>query len=557
MFPTFAFGALSDVDKHYFVNKNIMDNGGFENGQARWTSSAGTFAIVTSGSNLLVGKNSATWDAAASSNTLSYNAISIPNGLKGKNAEAFCSIQTPSGTATHKLQVYDGTNVIAQDDVVSNTTPVKSSVNFIMPSSGTITLRLEAQADEPLVAIDDCYLGEATNIANGLPQDVFSAVIDNSGTPTVSTQNLSFISSLTDNGTGDTTINFVSGVFSQTPACSCSSVGSGDNHNCAITGVTTPTATVLRVVTETATTGSNIDVPFRLICQKQSVDAANIYKPDATALSWSGYHDSTCSFPRTSASFGDPTADASCALTQLTNNNFGTVSTVGSVLPAISFVPKKAGRYYACATLVTLLGTTGGANARLVHGSTSISENHVSVAGGNRGNFTLCGIFNVTSLSAQTLEIETAHTGGGTITIDNGGSPNAHSINWQVFAIDQRFPMPQLTNSVSTAYSGVLKQASAVIDNNGTASVNLQYGDAVSSASRTAAGRVTVTFKSGFFSAAPICMCTAQNDTGVARYVCGESSAIPATSTTFSYETVNGAETLTDRRVNISCFGPG
>ena len=176
-FSLTASASLNDVDKAYLVHKNIMDNGGFENGAARWAESAGAEAIVTSGSNLLTGKASATWDAAATSDTYSYNAITIPNGLYGRNGIGYCSVLTPSGTSTHKLQVYDGSSVLAEADVTSNTVPSKVSANFIFPSSGTVTIRLEAQANEPLIAIDDCYLGAADNLFYGKPQDVFSAKV--------------------------------------------------------------------------------------------------------------------------------------------------------------------------------------------------------------------------------------------------------------------------------------------------------------------------------------------------------------------------------------------
>ncbi|MHA2066260.1 MAG: hypothetical protein ACXABY_17960, partial [Candidatus Thorarchaeota archaeon] len=165
--------ALSSQDKAQLSHKNLMDNGGFENGLGRWAASAGTFAAVTSGSNLLIGRNSATWDAAALNDTLSYNAITIPKGYYNTNALAECKLQTPSGTATHTLEVYDGSAVVAEVVVTSSTTPVIARVNFIMPSSGTITLRFEAQANEPLIAIDDCYIGDAANLTEVSQASVF------------------------------------------------------------------------------------------------------------------------------------------------------------------------------------------------------------------------------------------------------------------------------------------------------------------------------------------------------------------------------------------------
>jgi hypothetical protein len=165
--PLMAVAQVTSVTKQELFYKNLLDNPGFENGRARWTASGGSFSTVTSGSNLLVGRVSATWDASAASQTLTSTAVAIPNGLYGANGYASCRILTPSGTATHKFEVFDGTNVLASTDVISSSTPALSALNFIFPSSGNISVRLLSVAsNEPLVAIDDCYVGLATNISN-------------------------------------------------------------------------------------------------------------------------------------------------------------------------------------------------------------------------------------------------------------------------------------------------------------------------------------------------------------------------------------------------------
>lgn len=158
-FSTTTASALTEVDKTNIFSKNVLKNGGFENGKAQWTASAGTFAVTTSSP--MLGTMHATWDAAASGNTLTSTAVAIPAGMYGRNAVASCLITTASGTATHEIQAYDGSTVLSEVSVTSSTTPARTSANFIMPSSGNIQLRIYANADEPSIAIDDCYVGPA------------------------------------------------------------------------------------------------------------------------------------------------------------------------------------------------------------------------------------------------------------------------------------------------------------------------------------------------------------------------------------------------------------
>jgi len=167
--PIISRAALTDFDRQELAVKNWLApyNSGFESGVAKWTASGGSLAAVTSGSNLLTGKGSATWDSSSASQTLTSQTITIEKGYYGQNCEAALRIQTPSGTATHTIQAYDGTNILVSATVTSSTLPALSTINFPCPSSGTVALRLvSVNANEPLVAIDDAYLGLARNIGS-------------------------------------------------------------------------------------------------------------------------------------------------------------------------------------------------------------------------------------------------------------------------------------------------------------------------------------------------------------------------------------------------------
>lgn len=163
-----AFGALSDVDKAQAGATNILTNPGFENGKASWTASGGTLAVATSGSNLLLGKSSVTWDSTAASQTLTSDYVTISNGLKGTNGEYGCKIMVPSGTAAHSLQVYSGSTVLGSLSIADlGTNPKPFTGIFTIPTSGSLALRVFSTAsNEPSITIDDCYLGPTRSIGS-------------------------------------------------------------------------------------------------------------------------------------------------------------------------------------------------------------------------------------------------------------------------------------------------------------------------------------------------------------------------------------------------------
>jgi len=167
--PLLATAQLTDFSRQEISYKNVLApfNSGFESGTSQWTASGGTFASVTAGSNLLEGKGSTTWNSNSASQTLTSKAVTISNGRFGNNCEASILMQTPSGTATHLFQAWDGTNVLASMTVVSSTLPRIQTVNFPCGTSGTYAMRLVSVAsDEPLIALDEAYLGLARNVGS-------------------------------------------------------------------------------------------------------------------------------------------------------------------------------------------------------------------------------------------------------------------------------------------------------------------------------------------------------------------------------------------------------
>lgn len=91
----------------------------------------------------------------------------------------------------------------------------------------------------------------------------YTARITNSGTPTVSRQDGTWIDSMTDNATGDSTLNLSSDAFSTAPNCGCTVENAG-NRNCVIFAPTTSSA--IRVFTTNSGSGAAEDRDLMLWC---------------------------------------------------------------------------------------------------------------------------------------------------------------------------------------------------------------------------------------------------------------------------------------------------
>lgn len=157
-----ASAAVNDADKELLDNHiEMLLNPGFENGRAQWTASGGTFATASSGTSLLSGRISGTWDSGSAGQTLCSSQRTIPEGAKGRPGIGSIAMIVPSGTSTHVLEVRDGSaNVLATSGArsyaggTSNSQRINTAV-FSYPNTGTVRLCLVSVAsDEPLVALD-------------------------------------------------------------------------------------------------------------------------------------------------------------------------------------------------------------------------------------------------------------------------------------------------------------------------------------------------------------------------------------------------------------------
>jgi len=540
-------------------NANIIANPGFEASSSAtgWTSSGGTYTLTTTAANVGSGVNAASWDSSAASQTLTSTAVAIPAGDYGANYEVSANLECGTGTCTHTIQAFDGTNIVASQTITSSLTYVRSTLNFVAPSSGNLSARIVSVAsNEPILYVDDVYLGRARNIGlapviqgwkNDLTWTVNGAgTITGSnfwykrdgdtmrvrgsftvGTPTASpfyiqlpsgytidTSKLSNSSNAQGLGTGE--------VVAGTNSLYISGIGlvpfyDGSTNNQVFLGYRASANASIEKPNGNNVVSSGHGVSFNFDIPITGWGSELAVRPDLLANSWSGYHDTDCSWTTTSSTYADPANDASCTFTQKTNSNFGTVTTAGASTTGIVWTPKKTGNYYVC-TDTTFRNTVSTATlgAQLTDGSTVIagpSLQNSSVNGADQG-LSFCGIYNVNSLSSVTLKLQ-FKINTGTLTV-NG--TNGTRTSWTIFAIDQSLPAPVLVGSVTSKYAGAgvsgwvsfggasersqcTSTPCTIYDQSGTTT------NFISSITRASTGDYTINFVSGVFTRAPYLIC--------------------------------------------------
>lgn len=155
----------------FYSSVNLVKDAGFEsnNKAGAWTASGGT--LSTTNASPARGYLTGTWDSNAAGQTLTSKLVATPAGLYNRNGVVSCLFKTGSGTATHTITVSTGAAELATPVTIPSSTSTyqRVSVNFIFPDSLSTQIKIASvAANEPLINIDDCYMGPADgfNIAN-------------------------------------------------------------------------------------------------------------------------------------------------------------------------------------------------------------------------------------------------------------------------------------------------------------------------------------------------------------------------------------------------------
>lgn len=504
----------ADVTEGFRSDQNLLKNGNFEKGILNWTATSLTAASETTAANVGRGDKSASVDASATGQYFTSSAVAIPAGLYARNGLASCLVKTAA--TDYLLQAYDGTNVLGEVTLAASSTFTRQSVNFIFPSSGNIQLRIASQSNAAIMYLDDCYVGDASNlvqvsqatlVASGYwaattncHWDRNSSTIGSPGTTaacpaaTLEANNGPGVVSTSASGKPEFTVtNLAPGAYTVIYSITVDGDTNSTNVSFAVSdGTTTNSAKNMWEATAGNQMATTVQGSFYYTTAQSSKTfsvysaasggSARIWNNTATGLtrfeiyrfpssseqairienaaqSWSGYHDNDCDFTSTNTgTLTDVTGDSTCTFTELLNRNFGTVTSYkvsSNNAPGIVFTPVRAGRFYACAHFVINNTSSAGSLVSLYDGTRQIGSSKIEAYSANQGNpHMVCGIVDATSTSAISLRLQSS-VSAGTLHVNGAGTPNyGHTVDWTIMAIDQALPAPYLVGGVSSSSSG-------------------------------------------------------------------------------------------------------
>jgi hypothetical protein len=488
--------------------QNLISNNSYETDTTGWTASAGTFArTTTAGQYIPPGVAGASWAATGGAGrTLCYTATTINanDGLAGRSGAVSIAARAGSGTATHLLYAYDGTNILGSTTITSSTTQfARSTVNFPMPSSGTIQACIKSvSGTEPTLYFDDWYLGlaEGFNLSQASQAQFYGSATwvgtaNCSWSTTAAIGNFSADSDCTT-PVGSNLKGNASAPATKVPGISFATMPQGDYYfvangyfykngtassavgyrfsdgtntsNEQFIGVTTSNNLATGTITGHIYESSNqSNVTVQIQGEGGGGDAAKVeawtipleiyvyyfpsssqtaYRSDQMPMFWSGYHDTTCAWTNTSTTRADFSTDASCALAERQNINAGAV-TGSNTKPQITITLPRAGMYMVNATAMVSVDGNAKAETLYLSDGTNIIGNAVgqSPTGSSTAwtPFTFMGFENATAAGPVTFGIQGATTAGSTLTI---GNINTAAITWNVIELSGGVPTPLLIN---------------------------------------------------------------------------------------------------------------
>lgn len=580
-------------------SQNRLANPGFEGGTTGWTASAGSFTAsvsVFSG-----GLQGGSWDDSASAQTLSGTAISLASGVgvAGRNGAFSCNFRCTSGTCTHLMQAYDGTNVLSSTQITSSSGAfVRTSINFTFPTSGTLTPRLLSQQDDGNVVLDDCYFGAADGLnlmAGSVDTSFKSYSLTIGGTTSAPTKGTITRDEARYARVGDSLLIHYD--FEQSAAGSAGSgtylfplpsgltidttkqsVGDSNQSQFIVGNAAESDGSTRYLGNVIAYNASNLAIAvmnegnsinligsgsrnlgntnekysFQARVPITGWSAETAFRPDVVAQSWSGYHGSDCLWAVTQTTYAaDFPIDASCTFTERKNTNFGTVTsandgTPGNNLPGIDFTVSAVKTYWVCAMVTYRADATTSSGAlEVINGSgTVISDRGGSSGGGsNRLPISLCGLYTA-SVGSNRLKIR-GKVDSNAIDIDTSSTSPTATIEWSLVAVDQSIPAPLLVGSVTSNSSGLERVERAKVNCDASSSIVSQSGTWLSAIGNRSTAACTITIAANIFSAEPTCVLTVEAGTV-------QATSVDMTSSTAG--TIYGASA--DYDANLICMGP-
>lgn len=505
LLTTTAFAALSELDKSFYSQRNLILNPGFEAGKNSWTTNTATFAATTTAANVLNGTASGSLLITSNGGYLRSKTVTLPTALYGQACEA--QVLYKGGDALTTLEVYNANNTLLGSlALTAHTDAGFESVFFLCPSATDVggdankgklyvQIKQTTAGTHTIMYTDNWYLGRLQNLASTTQGDLFSAKV--SSADVVSDENIDWINgNCTNATTGVATCVFVSGTFSVAPNCIAAPLDSNGNNDLEIQSISSS-----QVVVRSSANGTAVDRAFILACQKQGVDSIQsrqVYKSIPTV-------NSVINEFSAKISTSDVVSDEN---TDWINGNCTNAS-------------------------------TGQQTCNFVSGTFSNTPNCTVVSNSAANNY--CYVSAVSSTAATTICVVGA-TGV--------ASDTATVLSCQKAGSDFKMPVvqPIVVGQVSQSQNTALKIATAKVSSTCTSSpCTIASGFNITSITRQSTGNYTMNYEANYFTQAPFCTVTqATNSSGM----------IPATTTTSTtFATNNAAGTSTDTTFDIICFG--
>jgi len=581
----------SSTERQYLYNKNNLSNGGFEGGKTGWSSA---ITLTTTSGQVAEGTQAGAWDPSASG-TIQSPAWTT-KAATTTNAIGSCKILTAD--SDYDLQVWDGTNVVAEVDVPAGTTFTNMAVNFVASGSTTYRIRLEAQGDESVAYIDDCYLGETYNLATVSQSSMYGGIrYAGVASCTWSATNTGgFVDFATDN---DCTGRVLSGnatgpadsVGTRTPSITFSYLPAG-NYQVVVTGniLMSNSSGGLAFQGVRLSDGTSVFSPPAAV----NLPTGDTTRSTAQNIIWNITYD-TAQTNKTFIVQANASASGGVDIQTTNANQDFEIKVYRYPLQTETAIRADNSNYgwTAYTPTFTGFGTVSGTSCyhsrqgenlkvrcKFVPGTTTATEARVSfpgtlVAASTIPTLELAGtaVINVTTNGYASVLREPSvsyftfgRDGGGStaITKFNGstwvvsGNTTSFIAEVPISGWSENQNAPQLINSVITPYDGVWKTLSASFGgaSDGTScgsspcTVYRSSGSWISSITRGGTGDYTINFAAGTFSAAPNCSYQPQfgNNCGRVNNVTTSSAGVVA----------HGCSTgtATDSFGVITCAGP-
>lgn len=482
----------------------LLANPGFEQGGLTgWTASGGTTGTVTSGSNLIAGKTTASWTATASAQTFSSAAYAI-QGLAGGQCSAQLYYLYAGTAGDYTFQVVDGSaNVLASTSLATQTlanTPTllsfpcggayNSTLQFQVKSTvsspgtiymdtthlGSLTVQQLSQAQEfGTISITGCSFstssgsyvnltaaGTCAYVVTGQLSapagntDGFTATKMPAGSYWIQQESNFYAVGTNADGRvrfNDGT-NFAREVSEQgvvSGGQTSTNIGNGINQSISYTS--TQSNITIQLQGEVGT--GNVDIAgtpiFIKVMYLPSTNTNTVsvgqqpqsYSADQIGSGWS----------TSSSTFADPSTGTSISLSNVNNQNFSSVVSNAGNLPGLDVALSTAGQYLVCARTTGSSSGGGTASARLVDGSGTVIDGGFAISPVSASLYSgsLCGIYTAVSSGVKTFKIQIA-TNIGSTSVSNAVLGTA--IHWNIINLTSSLGAAQFNGPGSVTSNG-------------------------------------------------------------------------------------------------------